>query len=201
MKWIVGVDEVGRGPLAGPVLICAIAMPADTYKKMKWHRHRYTLTDSKKMSRAAREYWYHEAKRMRKEGKVRYMFARRGASTIDARGIARCVRECVDAALDRLAIAPTHCEVLLDGSLFASKKFLLQKTIIRGDSKKKIISLASVVAKVTRDKTMDRFHFMYPDYGWNENKGYGTKVHMRGIRKTGLSPLHRRTFTRNFIDG
>ncbi len=190
MKWIVGIDEVGRGPIAGPVHVCAIAIPLLHYKKMRLKG----VTDSKQMTPNAREKWHDSARELKREGKIKIGIARRGAKAIDERGINGCIRECIKSALQQLHLDPSECIVLLDGGLKAPREYIQQQTIIRGDKKHKIISLASVVAKVTRDRLMMKLHQSYPAFQWFENKGYGTRAHISAVLGNGLTPLHRKSF-------
>jgi ribonuclease HII len=189
-KWVIGIDEVGRGPVAGPVAVCACAVLISKYKKSNWKG----LTDSKKMTIKNRELWHKEALKLRAVGHVDFSVVYRSNNFIDRKGISHSIRECVAEALCDLGLNPQDCVVLLDGSLSAPKEYSNQTTIIKGDQKEKIISLASVIAKVSRDKKMEIFHKKYPKYLWQKNKGYGTKGHYQAIRSNGLTPLHRKTF-------
>ena len=196
-KWIVGIDEVGRGPLAGPVMVCGVLMKTAQYEKSLWKG----LTDSKKMTEKAREAWYQEALALKSSGKISFHTAARTAKEIDTRGIAVCIRECLTEIFETLSPDPRKTLVLLDGGLKAPKEYLEQQTIIKGDLSEKIISLASVIAKVTRDRYMREQHKKYPAFSWDQNKGYGTKLHRFAIKKEGISPLHRQSFlTRIIID-
>lgn len=190
MKWIVGVDEVGRGPVAGPVAVCICAMPVSEYRKMFWGK----LNDSKKMSLKLRELWSKEAYKMKKGSKLKFSVIYRSAIFIDKNRISLSIKSSIAEGLQKLNLKPSDCQVLLDGSLKAPKEYKNQKTIIKGDQKEKIISLASVIAKVDRDKKMNSLHTKYPEYLWSKNKGYGTKEHYRAIRKNGLTILHRKSF-------
>ncbi len=146
------------------------------------------------MSSKNREVWYKEALKMKSSDNVNFSIAYRSNTFIDKKGISLAIRECIAKALKDLKLNPRECLVLLDGALKAPKEYLNQKTIIKGDQKEKIISLASVIAKVSRDKKMDTLHKRYPKYAWDKNKGYGTKEHYRAIKGYGLTPLHRRSF-------
>jgi ribonuclease HII len=188
--WVIGIDEVGRGPVAGPVAVCATAMRIADYKKVKWG----ILTDSKKMTAKGRASWYQEALRLRDAGKIRFSVVYRSNAFIDKKGISRAIRECIAKALKDIQIAPEECAVLLDGSLKAPKEYTNQKTIIQGDQKEKVISLASVIAKVSRDTKMEMLHKKYPQYHWKANKGYGTALHYKAMWAHGLTLLHRKTF-------
>lgn len=189
-RYIVGIDEVGRGPVAGPVYVCAVAIPEDLYKKTKW----VGLTDSKLMTPKSRDKWYERAVELEKEGKIQFALARKSALQIDQQGIAVCIKSCVNMTLKKLGLDPRQCDVRLDGGLKAPLVYKKQQTIIKGDRKEKAISLASVIAKVSRDRLMEQLHKQYPYYAWEANKGYGTRVHMAKIKEKGLSALHRKTF-------
>ena len=194
-KWVIGIDEVGRGPLAGPVTVCAAAVPYKNYKKGMWKG----LTDSKKMTAKSREQWFLECDSLTKEYGMDYALCSRTAQAIDSRGIAVCIRECIHDILNELNLDPKECLVLLDGGLKAPAEYSYQETIIKGDSKEPVISLASVIAKVTRDRYMTTQHKKYPGFGWLQNKGYGTKSHREAIRKNGTTKLHRKSFLTRII--
>ena len=193
-KWIVGIDEVGRGPVAGPVAVCVCSMLTLEYKKYEWKG----LNDSKKLSQNSRELWFQKAKELKKKGLINYFVIYKSNLFIDSKGIKNAIKKCIENGLDKLNINPEECNILLDGSLSAPIKYKYQKTIIKGDQIEKIISLASVIAKVTRDKKMTSLHKKYPKYNWLKNKGYGTKEHYRAIKKNGLTILHRKSFLTNF---
>ena len=193
-KWVIGIDEVGRGPIAGPVAVCACAISKLSYKNRKWG----ILNDSKKMSVSNREFWYQEAQKMQKSGEIKFAVIYLSNVFIDKKGISLSIKDCIRKALEKLNLNPKDCTVLLDGSLKAPEEYKNQKTIIKGDQKEKIISLASVVAKVSRDQKMSTLHKKYPDYNWIKNKGYGTSEHYRAIKKLGQTSLHRKSFLERF---
>lgn len=195
-KWIIGIDEVGRGPLAGPVYVCGCAMEESVYKKINWRG----LTDSKKLTPSARIVWYEFADEFKKEKKLKFVIENQSASNIDKYGINQSISKCIVKILEKLNIKPRDCYVLLDGGLKAPKEYKNQQTIIRGDQKKKIISLASVVAKVSRDELMQKLDKKYPDYKWGANKGYGTKVHIEAIVELGITPEHRMSYLSRILD-
>jgi ribonuclease HII len=190
MKWVIGIDEVGRGPLAGPVYVCAVALPAKNYGTIDWG----ILNDSKQMTAGNRELWHGKAKDSEKRGHLKIAVSHRTARVIDKKGITTCIAECIAENLHTLGLDPKDCTVLLDGSLKAPHEYKHQTTIIKGDSKEKIISLASVVAKVERDQYMVTLHKKYPHYSWDTNKGYGTRAHIAAIKKQGQTSFHRNSF-------
>ncbi len=175
---VVGIDEAGRGPLAGPVVVAAVSGISA--------RDLRGIRDSKQLSEKRREEWY---KKLRKLGTCRV--ASVSASYIDEHGISKGVRVSVARLLQRFPHDP-H-EVLLDGSMYAPARYK-QQTIIKGDENIPIISAASVIAKVTRDRRMKKLHNDHPKYDFHKHKGYGTEAHMKAIKKHGLSPLHRASF-------
>jgi ribonuclease HII len=189
-KWIIGIDEVGRGPVAGPVAVCGCAIREFDYKRSIWKG----LNDSKKLSPKTRELWYKEAIKLKTSGKINFSVAYRSNAFIDKYGISLALKKCIEEALKNLKLNSKDCKVLLDGSLKAPKEYLNQKTIIKGDQKEKIISMASVIAKVSRDKKMEILHKKYPKYNWFKNKGYGTREHYKAIGSQGITTLHRKTF-------
>jgi ribonuclease HII len=187
--YIIGIDEVGRGPIAGPVAVCVCMLKKRDYDRILWDG----LTDSKKMTALAREKWYKKAQCLKQEGMLAYTVIYVSPLLIDTKGIAWALRSSIAKGLKKLTVDETAV-VLLDGSLRAPAGYRYQQTIIKGDQKEKIISLASVIAKVTRDAYMVRLHKRYPFYGWDRNKGYGTKEHYRALNQYGRTPLHRATF-------
>lgn len=193
MVHLVGIDEVGRGPLAGPVAVCAVAI------KRKLSRGFWKgLKNSKALSEKAREMWFARAREARAKGLIDYTVCFSGALSIDNRGISKVVHECIARALRRLNIEPEKSRIFLDGSIYAPARFKNQKTIVRGDEKVPVIALASVVAKVRRDRRMRRYAKSFPHYGFEEHVGYGTAAHYKAINTYGLTELHRRSFLSAF---
>ena len=189
VKYLVGVDEVGRGPLAGPVAVCTCAVPIDfDFASLP------PLTDSKKMSPLARER-VEQAVRDRRAGQhIQSMVCMVSEKWIDKKGLAWVLKKALHDALKRLAVKPEECLVLLDGGLRAPKEYIYQITIVKGDAKEKVIGLASVLAKVKRDKYMKQLAKKLPAYGFDRHKGYGTKAHYAAIKKHGVSKVHRKSF-------
>ena len=194
--WIIGIDEVGRGPLAGPVTVCAVAMKYALYEKRAWPG----LTDSKKLSAKRREVWCQTAKDLEKKGMLRIVVISETAKQIDDKGVAVCIRSCIAKALIQLECDPRSTLVLLDGGLKAPSIYTNQQTIIRGDQSKQIISMASVIAKVTRDAYMTRIAKKYPGYDLAQNKGYGTHFHQKALKNLGFTSLHRKSFLSRILD-
>jgi len=192
IRHVVGIDEAGRGPLAGPVAVGAVFVYA---KKRKYVEKRLTgIRDSKKISQRKREEWVDVAKQLRQEGLIGYTVSFVGASSIDARGIEPAVRTGLKRSLLRLNLSPQNTHILLDGGLYAPNEYSFQETIIRGDESEPLISLAAILAKVRRDRYMERLSLKYPEYGFECHKGYGTAKHVESIRSHGMSVMHREGF-------
>lgn len=191
-RHIVGIDEVGRGPLAGPVTVCACKIPIDFD-----HSRLEGVRDSKKLSPQKREEWFLKLSRMKSEGAIDFAYASVSAEEIDSTGISRAIQKAIHVALDALALVPEETEIFLDGSLKAPERFEAQDTIIKGDEKVPVISAASIIAKVIRDRHMEEQARLYPEYGFDAHKGYGTAVHLRALREHGPSPVHRKSFLRS----
>ena len=185
-KYLIGIDEVGRGPIAGPVAVCALLLRGDFSR-----RDFKGLKDSKKLTQKKREMWF---SKVNDSKSIVYAVSFVHQNIIDSKGIVCATRTALNRSLIRLHVKPKKCLVLLDGGLRAPKRFMYQKTIIRGDEKEYAIALASIMAKVTRDRKMVKLSKKYPLYGFNSHKGYGTKKHYEKIKKCGLCELHRRSF-------
>ncbi len=197
MKWLVGIDEVGRGPLAGPV--CVGVCFATANKKDAVWKIINKARDSKKLSEGQREIWYKMAEGLKKQGKIFLHVSFVSNKIIDKKGISYSLKWAINNSLQKLKLKPEETRILLDGALHAPEKFKNQKTIIKGDDKEPIISLASIVAKVTRDRYMKKIVKIYPDYGFEMHKGYGTKKHIKALEKYGISAIHRRSFLKRFL--
>lgn len=191
-RFLIGIDEAGRGPLAGPVAVGAVLVE---------HAFDWELIpgvrDSKKMSEKAREAVFARMEELKRDGVLRFAVAFSSAQIIDSRGIVPAVHSALARALGTLDVSPEECSVLLDGGLRAPETFAHQKTIIRGDDSEPVISLASIAAKVSRDRIMHRESAKFPEYGFEVHKGYGTKAHRELIGRLGLSPMHRASFCRS----
>lgn len=191
MKWIVGIDEAGRGPLAGPVTVGLVKIPAD----FDWELIP-GVNDSKKLSEKKREALFEQAKELEKQGLIEYSVKSVSAKSIDEKGIAPAIVRAIESGIEALQLDSADCFIKLDGSLKAPAQFR-QETIIKGDSKEMVIGLASVMAKVTRDRYMLEQDLLYPVYGLAVHKGYGTKAHREAIAQNGFSPIHRRSYCKN----
>ncbi len=195
-KFVIGIDEAGRGPLAGPVSVGAVAVKKTIYNSRPKKEFK-GIRDSKKLSEKEREKWFTKLKKFKDEKVINYAVSFSSAKVIDEKGIVFAIRRALARSLKKLNLRPGACEVLLDGSLYAPKEYKNQKTIIHGDDKIPLISSASIIAKVSRDRKMKRFAKKYPKYNFEKHKGYGTKAHYRAIKKHGLSEIHRRSFLKN----
>ncbi len=193
MKVVIGIDEVGRGPLAGPVAVCAFRGQIHLSKIKKTG---LPIRDSKKLTRTQREVWFSHLKEWQENGECDFSVTMVSAKMIDRIGLTRAIQT----ALARSLFSVTSnfkSLILLDGGLKAPAEFPNQKTIIKGDEKEKLISFASIVAKVTRDRYMMRQAKKFPEYGFESHVGYGTKKHYEAIKTHGLTKIHRRSFLKN----
>lgn len=189
-SYYVGIDEAGRGPLAGPVAVGAVCAKERIFSEPFFKE----IKDSKKLSAQKRREIFNIVKEEAKKGNISFTYALVGAEYIDKRGIQKSVYLGISRCLRRVCMLPEQTLVLLDGSLRAPKKYEFQETIIRGDEKEALIALASIVAKVIRDEKMERLAETYPEYMFEQHKGYGTKLHLKRIKKFGPTNLHRQSY-------
>jgi len=198
-KYLVGIDEVGRGPLAGPVAVGVALVSVD----FDWSLLP-GVTDSKKLTPEKRGLIFASAKKLKTAGKLDYEVVYTSAAKIDTLGIVPAITKALESALRKVAkrhsLASQNTLIYLDGGLRAPLAYLEQETIIKGDLKVPIIGLASIIAKVTRDTYMIRLgkKVAYARYDFATHKGYGTKMHRQALVKYGVSPEHRLGFCRNF---
>ena len=192
LKFVVGIDEVGRGPLAGPIAICAFKMPVN-FNARKFGK----IKDSKQLTAENRKAIFGLLHDLKKEKHIDYFVSYESAKRIDTIGLSKTIKNCLEKCLKNLKIKPHECIILLDGGLKAPAHFKNQKTIIKGDEKERAIAFASIVAKVSRDALMCRLAKKYPLYSLEIHKGYGTKLHLKAIKKHGFSPFHRESFCKN----
>lgn len=192
---LVGIDEVGRGPIAGPVAACALAVLDSSVMPLF-----EGIKDSKKLSEKQREKWLEVITTQCDAGAIRYSVSFQTEETIDRINIRQATLKAVREAIMRLRLVPAEVKVLLDGGLVAPPEYVMQRTIIGGDAKEAIIAMASIVAKVTRDRRMSELGTLHPEYGFEKHKGYGTAFHYEAIRRCGLLPCHRRSFLKDFTE-
>jgi len=189
--YIVGIDEVGRGPIAGPVAVCSFICKSEFFDSITI---KTPLRDSKKLSAKQREEWYVYLSQCKKENLCDYAVAYVEAGNIDKFGIAPSIRKALKVSLNKVAQEPQKVFVYLDGGLYAPEEFINQETIIKGDEIHKVISCASIIAKVSRDRIMVKYAKQYPEYGFESHVGYGTENHYKALKKKGFTPIHRKSF-------
>ena len=195
MKILVGVDEVGRGPIAGPVAACALAC-LDPEVMVLFEG----IKDSKKLSEKGREKWFAIIEDECAHGRLKFSVSFQSEATIDMINIRQATLKAVREAITTLKLDPANTHVKLDGGLNAPPEYVLQQTIIGGDASERIIAMASVAAKVLRDRRMVELGKLHPEYGFERHKGYGTSEHYGAIGKYGILPVHRRSFLKEFIE-
>ncbi|MBS5066036.1 MAG: ribonuclease HII [Hungatella hathewayi] len=183
-SFICGIDEAGRGPLAGPVVAGAVILPKDCQILY--------LNDSKKVSEKKRELLFDEIR----EKAVSYGIGVVGPGRIDEINILQATYEAMREAVSQLQPAP---EILLNDAVTIPGIDLMQIPIVKGDAKSVSIAAASILAKVTRDRMMVEYDALYPEYGFAKHKGYGTAVHIQALKEHGPCPIHRRSFIKNFV--
>ena len=184
LGYLCGIDEVGRGPLAGPVVACAVILPKDNQILY--------LNDSKKLSASKREELYDVIMREA----VSVGIGMRSPERIDEINILQATYEAMREAVSKLDVMP---QVLLNDAVTIPQITIPQVPIIKGDAKTVSIAAASIVAKVTRDRLMEEYDKVFPEYGFASNKGYGAAVHIEALKKYGPTPIHRKTFITHFI--
>jgi len=180
---VAGVDEVGRGPLAGPVVVCAVMLPLPPAE------FDIPVNDSKKLTERRRE---ELAAALKADSRVRYAIVERSPEEIDRMNILRATQDAMRAAALALG-EPAPQAVLVDGLGFQPFPFPVQ-FLVKGDSHSASIAAASILAKTYRDHLMDEMDALYPGYGFAKNKGYGTAEHLAALAKLGPCPIHRRSF-------
>jgi len=183
--YICGIDEVGRGPLAGPVVAGAVILPKDCQILY--------LNDSKQLSEKKREELYDIIMREAISVGIGYASHER----IDQINILQATYEAMRQAISKLSVQP---DILLNDAVKIPEVKIRQVPIIKGDAQSVSIAAASIVAKVTRDRLMAEYDKTYPEYHFADNKGYGAAVHIEALKKYGASPIHRKSFIKNFIE-
>jgi len=191
---VIGIDEVGRGSLAGPMYLCAVVLKKEQENVLKKIKG---VNDSKRLSQKKREFIFEQVVASR----IPYIIYKASPQEIDTHNIYRVAIRGCDVLIKKYGMkesAPFF--VTCDGGLSVPRlERDRQETFIKGDTRVFAIALASIIAKCLRDATMVRLAIKYPNYGWEQNKGYGTKRHTDQIRRLGKTPLHRLTFLRKIV--
>lgn len=185
IQYLCGIDEAGRGPLAGPVVVAAVIMPKDS--KIEG------VNDSKKVSEKKRELLYEQIK----EEAISYSVAIVDEKEIDQVNILNATKEGLTTAIRGLKVKPER--IIVDALTGIDTCGIPYDSVIKGDAKCYSIAAASILAKVTRDRIMRKMDEVYPEYGFEKHKGYGTAAHIAAIKEYGLCPIHRKSFTKNFV--
>jgi ribonuclease HII len=196
--YTIGVDEVGRGPLAGPLVVCACAVRSGVDVLSLFPKNQ--LRDSKKLSEKARIAIVEILPPLVEAKDILFGIGEVSAEKIDEIGLSASIKQAIEKALQKVHAQGVGQDsfIFLDGSLHADKKYE-QETIIKGDEAIKEIALASIIAKIHRDTFMKKISDAYPGYGFENHVGYGTKAHYEAIQQIGLTPLHRRSFLKKLI--
>ena len=181
--YICGVDEAGRGPLAGPVCAAAVILPQDCNIE--------GLNDSKKLSEKKRELLFDEII----DAAIDFSICYATVAEIEEFNILNATFIAMNRAINELGVVPDYC--LIDGNREPKGILFPCETVIKGDAKSNSISAASILAKVSRDRLMLKYDSEYPGYGFAKHKGYGTKEHYEAIRQMGVCPIHRLSFLKN----
>lgn len=184
LGYLCGIDEVGRGPLAGPVVACAVILPKDP--DILW------LNDSKQLTARKREELYDVIM----ERAVSVGIGMAGPERIDQINILQATYEAMREAVGKLSVTPA---LLLNDAVTIPEIIVPQVPIIKGDAKSVSIAAASIVAKVTRDRMMEEYDRYLPGYGFASNKGYGSAAHIQALKELGPTPIHRKTFITHFV--
>ncbi len=187
-RLVAGADEVGRGPLAGPVVAAAVILPLEEEKRI------LGIDDSKKLSKKKRKSLAEKIK----ETAVAYAIEEVDEETIDKINILQATRLAMKRAIEKLSPRPNF--VLTDGNMTLDI-LMPQESVVKGDAKIASIGAASILAKVYRDALMEKYAEAFPYYGFERNAGYGTRAHIEAIREMGICTIHRRTFIKKFWDG
>ena len=183
VQTICGIDEAGRGPLAGPVVVAAVIMPKDSFIE--------GVNDSKKVSEKKREALYEQIT----DEAIAWGVGIINQKEIDEINILNATKKGLTTAIKELKVKPDR--IIVDALDKIDTLGIPYTPIIKGDAKCYSIAAASIIAKVTRDRIMRQWDEIYPMYGFEKHKGYGTAMHMQAIREYGLCPIHRRSFTKN----
>lgn len=188
LKFVIGIDEAGRGPLAGPLVVGGIRVESEIMNK-ELAGFLKGIRDSKQLTEKQREEWY---KKITSSPEIQWAAIKISPAMIDKINIYQAAQLGARKVYRKLA-GEDPCHALLDGSLYLPK-YVSQETIIKGDEKVSVIAAASIIAKVTRDRIMLALHKKYPQYGFGFHKGYATSYHAKKIEQFGKSEIHRKSF-------
>ncbi len=193
MQFVAGIDEAGRGPLAGPVSVGVAVIPSNFNKKFF-----KGIKDSKQLTLEERELWFDLATEAKRRGELDFKVSLVSEKIIDKHGIAYALRLGIKRSLKSLGLSD-NSQIFLDGALKAPVEFKHQLTVIKGDEKIPVISLASICAKVVRDRKMVRLSKKFPEFNFDIHKGYGTLMHREALAKYGTTSIHRRSFLKRLL--
>ncbi len=192
---LAGIDEAGRGPLAGPVVAACVVLGNDFDV--------IGIDDSKKLSQKKREELFDEITAK----SLAYGIGIEDNTVIDKINILQATKKAMETAVENACRMLVHSvqngeekkniEFLILDAVRLERTDIMQEPVIKGDAKSLSVAAASIIAKVTRDRMMEKYHEIYPEYGFDRNKGYGTKAHYEALSKNGITPIHRKTFLKN----
>jgi len=188
IKPVIGIDEVGRGPLAGPVVSCAFIF----FDIQINDKDLFFIDDSKKLSQIKKIIALKEIYNLKKKNKLQFSLGMANVEEIDKFNILEATKLSMRRAVKKLNLPPT--QLIIDGNIDLQLKNYPSKSIIKGDLKSYSIAAASIIAKIHRDRYMHFLSYNYPSYGWSSNAGYGTKKHIEEIYKKGFTAHHRKSF-------
>jgi len=185
---VIGLDEVGRGPLAGPVISCGCYFKNYSIQKELTH----FIEDSKKLSEKKRMVSFQFLQNLKKKGIIKYHLGIANVEEIDNLNILEATKLSMKRVLDKFNIK--NAQLIIDGNFSLSYKSYKEQTVIKGDDRSLSIAAASIIAKVHRDRLMKKLSIKFQDFGWEKNAGYGTKMHIENIHRLGPTIHHRKTF-------
>ena len=188
---VAGIDEVGRGPLAGPVMSCAVVFLPSLAKESLAKLRFPNLKDSKQLTKKQREEWY---RLFLKNPRVEWGMGKVSERVIDRINIYQATKLAMERAVQNLSKKVALDFLYIDGVMRINTS-IAQKTVVRGDERIPLCAAASIIAKVIRDRLMQRYHKKYPRYGFDRHKGYGTKFHQKMLKKYGPCKIHRMSFS------
>ena len=185
---VIGIDEVGRGPLAGPVVCCALIF----FDKQISHQDLYFIDDSKKLSKKKRALAFKEIYKLKINGKIKFSLGMASVEEIDKYNILEATKISIRRAVKK--IKQPNTQLIIDGNIDLNLEDHPSESIIKGDQKSYSIAAASIIAKIHRDLYMKFLSNKYPSYNWSSNAGYGTAKHIKEIQLNGITSHHRKSF-------